>query len=295
MIVDGGAGPNGIRGSAGADLLFGGGDGDGDYVDGNGGNDFPSLGAGNDIFEGDPGDCNDNVEAGDGTDTLRFNGSDAAKTINILANGGRVLLLRDVGSVVMDLNDLEILEVRAKEGTDTVVIGDLSGADVTRVDLNLRRGDEADSVIVNGAGGPDSIVAATDAGHVTTMSGLQAELRLKGSEELDERLTINGLGGDDVIDGTALDGVRFAANGGLGDDVLLGGDGDAPSLAATATTGRRWERATTPWSGIRATTATSSMARRGSTPCSSTGPTSQRPSTSSRISGTRPCSATSPA
>jgi hypothetical protein len=42
------------------------------------------------------------VEGQDGTDTLLFFGSNASENIDILANGGRVLFLRDVGNVTMD-------------------------------------------------------------------------------------------------------------------------------------------------------------------------------------------------
>ena len=105
VTVDGGTGNDTILGSNGADLLLGG-DGN-DFIDGNQGNDTALLGAGDDVFQWDPGDGSDVVEGQDGIDTLLFNGSDANENFDVSANGGRVLFTRDVGNIVMDLNDVE--------------------------------------------------------------------------------------------------------------------------------------------------------------------------------------------
>ena len=72
-----------------------------------------------------------------------------------MANGGRALFIRDVANVTMDLNDVEHIEFRALGGADNIVVGDLSGTDVTRIDIDLRGpnggGDgAADTVTVNG-------------------------------------------------------------------------------------------------------------------------------------------------
>ena len=112
------------------------------------------LGAGDDVFQWDPGDGNDTIEGQDGTDTLLFFGSNASENINIVANGGRALFLRDVANVTMDLNDVETIEFRALGGADNIVVGDLSGTDVTSIDIDLRGpnggGDgAADTVTVN--------------------------------------------------------------------------------------------------------------------------------------------------
>ena len=49
-----------------------------------------------------------------------------------------------------------------------------------------------------------------------------------GAESSNDRLTVNPLAGDDVVDasGLAAAAIRLTADGGDGDDVLLGGDGD---------------------------------------------------------------------
>jgi len=230
LTIDGGAGNDVLLGSQGADVFLGG-DGD-DFVFGDNGNDLALLGANNDVFQWDPGDGNDTIEGQDGDDRLLFFGSNANETVNVVANGGRVLFLRDVASVTMDLNDTESIEFRALGGADAVVVGDLSGTDVTRIDLDLRGpnggGDDAiDSVTVNGTNGADVFGAAGDSGGVTVF-GLPAAVNVFSVDAATDRLTLNGLGGDDVINATSLeaDGTQLTLNGGLGNDLLVGGEGN---------------------------------------------------------------------
>src|SRR5215813_69528 len=98
VTIDGGAGDDTITGGGGADILYAG--AGNDIVTGGRGNDTAFLGAGNDRFIWNPGDGSDVVEGQSGFDTLAFNGSDAAETIGVLANGQRVLMTRDIGNVV---------------------------------------------------------------------------------------------------------------------------------------------------------------------------------------------------
>ncbi len=230
LTIDAGAGNDTVLGSQGADVVLGG-DGE-DFVFGDNGDDIALLGAGDDVFQWDPGDGSDVVEGQDGTDTLLFFGSNAAESINILANGGRALFLRDVGNITMDLNDVETIDFRALGGADSIVVGDLGGTDVTKVSLDLGGpnggGDgSADAVTVNGTQGADVFGAAGDAGGVTVF-GLQAAVELLSTEGALDRLTLNGQGGDDVIDASSLKAgaVQLTMNGGLGADVLLGSQGD---------------------------------------------------------------------
>ncbi len=219
LTVDGGADNDTLLGSQGADVFLGG-DGN-DFVFGDNGNDVAFLGAGDDVFQWDPGDGNDTIEGQDGADRMIFFGSNASENINVVANGGRVLFLRDVANVTMDLNDLEEIDFRA-----------LSGTDVTKVSLDLRGpnggGDAAaDSVTVNGTNGADTFGANGDAGGVRVF-GLHAAVDLFFQEVGNDRLTLNGLGGDDVIDATSLeaDGIQLTMNGGLGNDLFLGSEGN---------------------------------------------------------------------
>ena len=194
VTVDGGTGNDTILGSNGADLLLGG-DGN-DFIDGNQGNDTALLGAGDDVFQWDPGDGSDVVEGQDGIDTLLFNGSAANESFEVSANGGRVLFTRDVGNIVMDINDVETVNLNALGGTDTVTVNDLSGTDVTQVNVNLfgtiggTTGDaQADSVIVNGTNGGD-IIDVVGAGTSASVVGLQAARehhRVRGGERCPRR------------------------------------------------------------------------------------------------------------
>ncbi len=230
LTLDGGAGDDDLLGSQGGDILLG---GDGhDFVFGDNGNDLALLGAGEDVFQWDPGDGNDIVEGQDGADTLAFFGSAASENIDILANGGRVLLFRNVANVTLDLDDVESLDLRALGGADNIVVGDLSGTDLTLLGLDLRGpnggGDgEADTVTVNGTNGADVFGATGDAGGINVF-GLHTAVNIFFQEQALDRLTLNALGGDDVADATSLeaDGIQLVINGGLGDDVLIGSEGD---------------------------------------------------------------------
>ena len=90
------------------------------------------MGAGDDTFQWDPGDGSDTVEGQDGTDTMLFNGANINERIDVSANGGRVRFTRDVANIVMDLNDVESIDVKALGGADTITVNDLSGTDVTQ-------------------------------------------------------------------------------------------------------------------------------------------------------------------
>ena len=84
----------------------------------------------------------------------------------------------------------------------------------------------ANSVTANATQGADVFGVAGDAGGITVF-GLQAQVDIFNAEQANDRLVLNGLGGDDVIDATSLeaDGIRLTVNGGLGDDVILGSEG----------------------------------------------------------------------
>ncbi len=230
LTLDGGAGNDTILGSQGADVILGG--AGNDFVFGDNGNDVAFLGAGDDVFQWNPGDGNDTIEGQAGTDQLLFFGANITEQINIVANGGRVLFLRDIASVTMDMDDTETIEFRALGGSDNIVIGDMTGTDVTKIALDLRGpnggGDgAADTVTANGTQGSDVFGIAGDAGGVTIF-GLAAQVDIFQTEAGNDRVVLNGLGGGDVIDATSLeaDGVELTINGGLGNDVMLGSEGN---------------------------------------------------------------------
>jgi Ca2+-binding RTX toxin-like protein len=230
LTIDGGAGNDTINGSQGDDVFLGG-DGN-DFIFGDNGNDVAFMGAGDDVFQWNPGDGNDTLEGQDGTDTMLFFGANIAENITISANGGRVIFFRDIAGVTMDLDDVESIDFRALGGADNIVVGDLSGTDVTQIGLDLRGpnggGDgAADTVTVNGTNGADAIVI-TGTGSSASVSGLPAVVNITGSEGANDRLTVNALAGDDVVNasGLAAGVLSLTENGGLGADVLIGSEGD---------------------------------------------------------------------
>ena len=228
LRIDGGTGNDTLLGGDGADVLIGG-DGN-DFIDGNRGNDTAFLGADDDVFQWDPGDGSDRVEGEAGNDALIFNGANINEKIDITANGERVRLTRDVGGVTMDLNDVEQIGVNALGGADTIAVNDLSGTDMTFVDLNLGAsgggGDTADDiVIVNGTDHADAIqIVGADADFAVT--GLAALVSVHNSETSDQ-LMVNARGGDDNVSATALPAATVSLNidGGNGNDSIFGGSG----------------------------------------------------------------------
>ena len=229
ITANGGTGNDTLLGSNGIDRLLGG-DGD-DLVDGQQGNDTALLGAGNDVFQWDPGDGSDTVEGQDGTDNLPFNGNNGDELFEASANGARVRFTRNLGSIVMDLDDVESIDARALGGTDNLTVNDLSGTDVTEVrpDLSAAAGsnDGADNVTVNATNG-DDVVPVTGAGASAQVRGLAALVSVSGIVAGSDRITVNALAGDDVVDASTLAATSalLTVNGGDGDDVILGGDGD---------------------------------------------------------------------
>ncbi len=228
LTLDGGAGDDTIFGGNGNDTLLGG--TDNDLVDGGRGNDLALLGDGNDTFIWNPGDGSDTVEGQAGSDTLLFNGSNASENIDVFANNGHAGIFRDVGTVTMDLNGIETIELNTLGSSDHVSVEDLSGTDVKTVDVNLGvngAGDgQFDTLAVTGTAAADTIVATT-VGAETIVSGLAAEVHVSGADAGLDQLQINGLAQNDTIDASGLDagGMTLSVNAGAGDDVIVGSAG----------------------------------------------------------------------
>ena len=193
----------------------------------------PCSARGNDTFVWNPGDGSDIVEGQAGIDTLLFNGANVNEKIDISANGGRARFTRDVGNITMDLNRIETIEFNALGGADTITVNDLTGTGVKNVNLDLASppgsgmGDgQADTIIINATSG-DDVITVSSSGGVITVSGLAATVTITGAEAANDRLVINGLGGDDVI---YCDRTRPAfsspPDGGDGNDVLIGSPGN---------------------------------------------------------------------
>jgi Ca2+-binding RTX toxin-like protein len=204
--------PTTIAGGNGNDTLLGGngaetfvGDRGNDIADGNGGADTAFMGKGDDTFIWDPGDGSDRFEGGPGSDTMVFNGAPGTDVMAANANGGRIRFTRVQGTIVMDLDDVEAINVRALAGTDAIAIGDVGATDLRRVDVDLatsltdaRSDGTADTVTLLGTNGVDTI-SASALGGATEVSGLAAAVRvLHADPELDTLVLDSGDGADDV-------------------------------------------------------------------------------------------------
>ena len=229
LTLDGGDGNDTLNGGNGADTLLGG--AGNDTVDGNAGNDTAFLGAGNDLFIWDPGDGSDVVEGQADADTLRFNGSAGAEIFAASSNGSRLLFTRNVGNIVMDVDDVETLDLNALGGIDTVTVNDLGPTDVATVDVDLGvsgAGDgSVDAVTVNGTAGVDLVNVAGGAGSVT-LTTVALTLLIANAEPANDALTANLAGGADLFSasGLAATSVQLTVNGGAGDDVIVGSQGN---------------------------------------------------------------------
>jgi len=225
ITVDGGAGKDTLLGSNGPDILRGG--TEDDFVDGNQGNDTAFLGAGTDAFQWDPGDGSDVVEGQEGTDELQFNGANINERMSVSANGQRVRFTRDIGSIVMDLDDVESVVARTLGGADELMTNDLSGTDLTAVTGDVGGNDgQPDNVVVNATNGDNVIPVAGSAG-TATVGGLAASVSITGAVAGSDRVTVKALAGDDVIDasGVSAASALLTLDGGEDDDVLIGGQG----------------------------------------------------------------------
>ena len=201
--IAGGNGNDTLLGGGGAETFVGG-RGD-DVADGNGGGDTAFMGKGDDTFIWDPGDGSDRFEGGPGSDTMVFNGAPGTDVMAANANGGRIRFTRVQGTIVMDLDDVEGIDVRALAGTDAITIGDVGGTDLRRVDIDLatsltdaRSDGAADTVTVVGTKGVDRI-GASALGAAVEVSGLAATVRVLHADPEDDTLVLDSLDGTDDV------------------------------------------------------------------------------------------------
>ena len=203
---------------------------------------------------------------------MTFNGAGVPEIFDVAANGGRVRFTRDVGNILMDLDDVERIDTAALGGADRFVANDVRGTDLTALGVALGTDGAADDVVATGSDGDDIATVTGDDGSAT-VTGLSVRLAVTGAEAPADRLGVPLLAGDDRLDATGLeaDAIALRSDGDNGDDSCSAAR--APTRCAAAT-------ATTSWSAAPATT--TSRAAPGTTPSSS----DVRPARSSR--GARP-------
>jgi Ca2+-binding RTX toxin-like protein len=110
----------------------------------------------------------------------------------------------------------------------------MTGTDLKAVNVDLAtppasgQGDNTgDSVIIRGTESDDVInVSGSVAG--ITVQGLAATVNIVGTDPTLDTLTIEALGGNDIVTATDLQAgaINLIIDGGLGDDVLIGSHGD---------------------------------------------------------------------
>ena len=324
VTIIGGDGNDTLMGGVGAET-FHGGRGD-DTIYGGLGTDVIFMGEGNDTVVWYPGGGSDIVDGEDGSDTLVFNGAAVSESIDLSADEGRVRFVRDVAAVALDLDGIERIDVHVLAGADHVVVNDLTGTAVARVNVDLgATGDgQADVVTVNGA--PDTIDVAAEgaavvAGDVSVTNGEPTLDRLLVNGV--DRVNVNGTAGADtmtvfndggivavqvagwnvIVDAHGMG--HLAVNGLGGDDTIRalsvtiplrldGATATTSSPAAMAPTRSSAAPAMTSSSGTRAATATCSTATTAATRWSSMAPTSAKPSISARTAAACASPATSP-
>jgi Ca2+-binding RTX toxin-like protein len=218
LVVDAGSGGDTIVGGDGNDLVLGG--SGSDSVSGARGNDTAILGSGRDSFRWLPGEGSDAIDGGDGPDSLVFDGSNAAEIMSLSASGHRTVLLRNVGAIRMDMDDVETLDLAALGGADTVTVNDMTGTGFRTADIDLSAqgvGDgEVDVVTMNGSDRPERVRVSASGAEVD-VRGFAARTHITGSESTD-RLQLNGRGGDDTfrVGGGAAALIGVAIDGGVG-------------------------------------------------------------------------------
>ena len=139
---------------------------------------------------------------------MLFNGANVPETVEISANGRRLLFLRQPAAIRMDTDGVERVVFNALGGADVVTVHDLSGIDVDDVILDLAANGGAadnavDSITVEGTDRNDRIRVAGDA-EAVTVSGLAATVQLLHPEAAKDELRIDTDDGTDTVDSAGL-------------------------------------------------------------------------------------------
>jgi hypothetical protein len=229
LMLDGGDGDDILTGGDGGDVLIGS-DGNDTIIPKQGG-DQVFGGTGNDLIQWFPGDGTDGIDGQAGNDTLEFIGTNSNEQFQVLQNGTRVRLTRDLGSVEQDLVDVETTIIKSFGGDDIVTVG---GSLLGLTHLNVDLGAGADTLFTNAA----SIVVAN------------------GGADSD-RVVFNALGVQLVTSSATIDADGFTslAYEGFENVTITNAVGTPPSLSITDPTTNPTLTLTTPFVSLAGTAA----------------------------------------
>jgi hypothetical protein len=199
--VDGANGNDRITTGDAVDVITGG--NGNDNVDAGRANDRVVLGNGDDFFVWLPGQGSDVVDGGNGNDVMQFDGSDQNEIMSLSANGSQAVFLRNLGTIRMDLNDVETFHLRALGGVDDVTVNDLTGTSIGQANIDLSGssggGDQADDLVtVKGTNQADRVDVTATSSQIN-VAGLHAKTQIAGGETRDH-LQVNTLDGNDTVD-----------------------------------------------------------------------------------------------
>jgi len=141
--------------------------------------------------------------------------------VDLSANGNRLRFFRTQGTITMDTAGVERVDFNALGGADLVTVNDLTGTDVSDVNVDLAgalggaTGDNAaDRVVLNATNDNHTIRLNGDAGAVK-VSGLPATINVLHPELANDRLEINTLGDGNKVGagGLAAGAIQLLVNG----------------------------------------------------------------------------------
>src|SRR5262249_57219022 len=118
---------------------------------------------------------------------------------------------------VMDVNGTETLDVNARGGADTVTVNDLTGTDVSRVNIDLGAGANdvpdgaVDTILINATNGDDAITINNNNGVVTVHMVDEAGVAPGGAINnfhASHKKCIKALAGGQILKPTRLRGLQ---------------------------------------------------------------------------------------
>jgi len=221
VTIESGPGADTVLGGPGAETIAAG--ADGDAVHPGGGDDTVLLGNGDDSLV--QGDGFDQVDGETGTDTLRAVGTGESEEFTLQSNGARLRVARDTGPTT-DAAAFEALDVNAAGGPDLIDVGDLGPSGIRDLIADLGFLDGArDQIHVQGTDAQD-IIDIRPSGGLLLVDRLAARIQIENARASDDRLTVFGRGGLDLVDASNDAGTMIALtlDGGPGGDVIDGSD-----------------------------------------------------------------------